>query len=242
MKAILVDDEQAARDGLRSILNSFTDDVEIIGEAHSVLSATKLIRELKPEVVFLDVEMQDGLGIDVLNEFKHEEFKTIFVTAYDQYAIDALRLQAFDYLLKPIDPDALEKAVDRARTAIEGNQLENIEFENELLSVPLSTGIRLIRKKDIIRLESDSNYTTIFLEDEKPILISKTIKRFEEALCKGWFIRVHLRHIVNFRKIKEVVKADGGTVILNNGDQIPIGKKNKDYLQKLLQLKVIHIS
>ena len=241
MKTIIVDDEQAARDSLRSILNAFTDDIDIIGEAHSVQSAIDSIHKLKPELVFLDVEMQDGLGIEVLNEFPKDQFKTIFVTAYDQYAIDALRAQAFDYLLKPIDLDELENAVERVIQEIQDSKFEKIEFQEEFISIPLLSGTRLIKKEDIVRLESDSNYTTIYLENENPILASKTIKRFEEALCEGCFVRVHNRHIVNFRKIKELVRSDGGSVMLTNGDNVPVGRKNREYLHKLMKLKVTHI-
>ncbi len=240
MKAIIVDDEPRAIVSLKGMLNAFVESVEIIGTASSAAEAKEVLSKAKPDMVFMDIELQDGTGIEVINSIEHASFLTVFVTAYDEYAIQALRMRAFDYLLKPIDPDDLQSTVNKARH-FKANPEKESRLDLEKISVPTRNGLMFIKLKDIIRLQSDNTYTNIILKDQKPILITKTLKSFENSLKDSNFIRVHQSHILNFEEVMEYTRSDGGYFIMSNGDEIPLSRSNKKAIERAIELRLLNL-
>ncbi len=238
MRTILVDDEPTALKGLDSLLQIFCPEIKVVGTASSVAEALVQIKNLQLALVFLDIEMKDGNGFDVLERSEIQNFSTIFVTAFDQYAIKALRLHAIDYLLKPIEPDELVAAIERAKNIeipdykplIESNKTKHFTK----IGVPGRSGTTYIELNNICRLESSNNYTFIHCIDDKPILISRTIKSFEELLPETQFIRCHQRHIVNLDKVQAFERNDGAHFLMKDGSQIPISRANRSLVDKLL--------
>ena len=241
IKALIVDDEPQALKGLDSLLKLFCPDVEVIGFAESVKSAVEQIKELKPSLVFLDIELKDGTGFDVLSKVDEKNFATIFVTAFDQYAIKALRLHAIDYLLKPADPEELIASVNKVKQheAPDYTHLLDARSTGKFtkIGVPGSKGTIYLELKEIVRMESSNNYTYIYSFNTKPLLISKTIKLFEEILPEEFFIRCHQRHIVNIHFVKSYIRAEGAYLLLANNTQIPISRANRSKVDQVLGRK-----
>jgi len=241
MRAIIVDDESKAIISLKGMLDIFTEDIDVVATASSKAKAVELIAQSKPELVFLDIELQDGSGMDVLEHFPNRNFLVIFVTAYDQYAVQALRMKAFDYLLKPVDPDDLEKAVEKAKTydSTAGRAAQLTQVDK--ISVPSRNGLIFIKLENIIRLQSDNTYTNIIQKDHKPILITKTLKSFENTLKDSHFFRVHQSHIVNFKEVVEYTHSDGGHLVMSNGVEIPLSRSNKSMIEKAIELRLLNL-
>ena len=238
--ALIIDDERRSRDTLRGMLEKYCDnDVEIRGEADGMRTGIEAINKLNPEVVFLDIQMPDGSGFKLLELLEEINFEVIFTTAYDQFAIKAIRYSALDYLLKPIVPAELRNAVAKVvRKKSDGTinkhirvLLENLK-DNTLSSkrIVLSTseGMHIIDVKDIIRCESDDYYTRFFIRDRKPILVSKTLKEHEEMLSEYGFLRPHKSHLVNISYIKSFIKTDGGYILLNDGTTVPVSRRKRE--------------
>ena len=236
MKAILIDDEPKAIEGLKTIINLFDIDLEVIGTATSIAEAVPLIKKSNPDVVFLDVELQDGLGTELLEQFPQRQFQTVFVTGYDQYAIEAFKLRAFNYLLKPVDPDELKKTLN-ALLAEQKNKRE----EEDRIMVPTSDGMSILKLEEIVRLKSDNNYTEIHMEQGRPLLVSKTLKKFEDSLSTKDFVRVHQSHMVNFGKIVSYSKKEGGGILLDNGETVPVSKTYKPLIETMLHYRLTSI-
>lgn len=245
IKAILIDDESNSRDTLKEMLRRYCD-IEILGEADGVKTGLEMIQILKPNLVFLDIKMNDGSGFDLLKKVKEQNFHVIFTTAFDQFAIKAFRFSALDYLLKPIDIDELKAAVDKFLKRVEtesesyksklDNLIHNEESPKDFHKVVFSTseGMHIIEIAKIIRCEADDYYTKIHVENRKLIMVSKTLKEVESLLKGNNFIRNHKSHLVNLNYIKTYVKSDGGYLILNNGEKIPVSRRKKDLLAKTL--------
>lgn len=241
IKAVAIDDEFKVRQVLITLLGKFCPEVMIIGEADSVKSGVKIIEENKPELVFLDIEMNDGTGFDILTQIKSKNFETIFVTSYDHYAIKAIRYSAFDYLLKPILIEDLKSAITRfqeKRDAIDENKynylqenLNNDELEKKLI-LNAKNKIESIVIKEILYLEADGNYTTIVLIDGRKYVVSKTMKEYENILCFSGsiFVRVHKTFIVNTKEINTLEKNEQLTLILNNGKEITVARSRRQSL------------
>lgn len=240
IKAYIVDDEPQAIKALQSMLQIYQHDVSVIGTAGSKRDAIAGIKRNSPELLFLDIELTDGLGTDVLQAFPNASFHTIFVTAYEQYALEAFRLNAMDYLVKPIDPDDLERVIHKAERRIQQNEPEQ-KAKGHRMSVPTSDGYKFIDLDQVIRLQADSNYTHIITERDKPLLVTKTLKSFEQLLKDKGFIRVHQSHMINFRKLDEFLRSDGGILIMNNGDQVPLSRKNKSLIERIIELKLLNL-
>jgi two-component system LytT family response regulator len=240
IKAVIVDDELNARENLSFLLNNYCSQVKIIGSAESVSEAIELIQTAKPDLVFLDIEIGEGNGFDVLEAIKNTSTEVIFTTAFNQYAIKAFKFSAIDYLLKPIDIDELKEAVQRAEERIKENKLNNrLDFllsnladnkDKKLrrIGLPIQGGIQFFALDEIIRLQSQSNYTTFYLTQNRKFLISKTLKEYDEMLCDQGFVRVHQSHLVNIDHVVQYQKADGGYLILSDGSNIPLSKNYKD--------------
>jgi two-component system LytT family response regulator len=237
--ALIVDDEAAARETLLAYIGKYCEGVNVIGEAADVPSAVETINRLKPELVFLDVEMPFGNAFDVLENTAAIGFETIFITAYSEYAINAFNFSAAYYILKPVDIGELIKAVNKVRTSLSQKSVprvsqvlyENMRHpENKKLVLPTTTGFEVVAIKDIVRLSGSSNYTEIFLSDGKKKVVSKVLKFFEEMLSDQGFMRVHKSHIINLEQIKKYHKGRGGSLELSDGVEIEVSPNKKQEL------------
>lgn len=234
LQSIIVEDEKTSRDILRNYLGKYCPNVEIIGEAENIDAALVLIRKHELDLVFLDVEMPYGNAFDLLDKVGDVSFETVFVTAYNQYAIDALNQHAAYYLLKPISIDELIKAVDFV-TQIKTKELQLsdtilkpvTENTNEKLAVPMQSGFEVIDTENILYCQADDNYTNIFLSDDTKILVSKTLGFFEKKLIDKGFFRIHKSYLINLNSIKSYHKGKGGTVVLKNGKSLPVASSRK---------------
>jgi len=239
IKAVVVDDEQAARETLISYVQKYCEGIEIIGQAQDVPSAVECIRTLKPQLVFLDVEMPFGNAFDVLEQTSDLEYETIFITAFSDYAIKAFNFSAAYYILKPVDIGELIKAVEKVKKQIAQKIKpviskvisENLKHpENKKLVLPTTTGFEVIAIHDIIRLSGSSNYTEIFLTDGKKKVVSRVLKYFEEMLADHGFMRVHKSHIINIEQIKSYHKGRGGMVVMSDKSEVEVSPLKKQEL------------
>ena len=248
--AILIDDDSNLRDGMRKLLAFYAPDIQIIGEAEDVEKGVAVMDKLKPQVVFLDIQLNDGTGFDVLEQIASKNGKTtshiVFITAHEEYAIKAFRFSALDFLLKPVDPDELEIVVGKIRTVLEKNDsyahidllLENIrkKVDNfKRIALTTSEGIHLFEVSDIIRCVGEDNYTTFYIKNNKPVIISKTLKEYEDLLSEYGFERIHQSHLINLAYLKSYVKKDGGYIVMADNTQLPISQRKKERLQELIK-------
>ncbi len=247
--ALLIDDDVNLRNGMKQMLTRYAPDIKIIGEADSVVSGVEALIKLDPQVVFLDIQLGDGTGFDILEQVAQQKGKSssniVFITAHEQYAIKAFRFSALDFLLKPVDPDELEKVIEKIKKALDKNDyshidllLENIRKKvDNFKRIALSTadGIHLFEISDIIRCESEDNYTKFYVKNSKPILISKTLKEYEELLAEHGFERIHQSHLINLSFLKSYIKKDGGYVVMSDNSNLPVSQRKKDRLQELIK-------
>jgi two-component system, LytTR family, response regulator len=243
--AIIIDDESKGRLALREKLQSYCPEVEIIAEAGDGKEGLDMINKNQPQLVFLDIQMPNMNGFEMLNEIPEKKFHVIFTTAYDQYAIKAIKYAAFDYLLKPVDIEELKAAV--LKIAREKNnqtqkqaQLlqQNIQHPKRLLhKLAISTldGLHFYDINDIVHLEANSNYTAIYLGNGTKITASKTLKEFEEFLPEDIFFRTHHSHLINLNYIKRYIKGDGGQIELQNGNYVEVSRRRKDEFLKIIR-------
>ena len=241
LKAIIVEDEKTSRDILKNYLAKYCPKVTLLGEAENIEEALVLIRNNELDLVFLDVEMPYGNAFDLLDRVGDRQFETVFVTAYNQYALDALNAHASYYLLKPISIDKLIHAVDYVLEIKEKeNSLQNTVLKpvnsniNGKITIPQQNGFEVLEVSEIIYCQADDNYTHIFLKDRKK-LVSKTLKYFEDLLSENGFSRVHKSYLVNVNTIVEYKKGKGGYVILVNGKQIMVSPARKKDLLAYFQ-------
>ena len=241
--AIIIDDVKEAREILVSDLSYVAPDVEIIGEADNVVNGVKLLNSLSPDILFLDIEMPDGDGFDLLEMVKNRSFKTIFTTASDAHALKAFKFSAIDYLLKPIDQEELEHAVNKARGKVDHPKSLSLLKENiskdigkmERMILNTQERIHIVRIADIIRCESDVNYTRFYLQNGEKVLVTRTLKEYDELLSDSGFLRVHQSHLVNTDFIKEFVKSDGGHLNLISGGYVPVSTRRKPLVIQALE-------
>ena len=237
LKSIIVEDEETSRAILRNYLKKYCPSVDVIGEASNVDEALILIRNHDLDVVFLDVEMPYGNAFDLLDKVGDVDFETIFVTAYNHYAIEALNVHASYYLMKPISIDELIKAVDyvtEIKTKEDALQDQVLVPKTNSVSgkitIPQQDGFEVINTSDILYCKADDNYTEIYLNTNKKKLVSKTLKYFEEALSNSSFARVHKSYLVNVNEITKYIKGKGGSVMLSNGKEIMVSASKKSDL------------
>ncbi len=233
LKTIIIEDEAIGRDILRNYLSKYCPTVQLLGEASNIEDGQKLIEEHELDLVFLDVEMPYGSGFDLLEKIENQSFETIFVTAYDHYAIEALNNQATYYLLKPISIDELIKGVNLVvDIKKKENELENSVLRPEItlnlnkITIPQQDGFEVINIVDILFCKADDNYTEIYFENTKK-LVSKTLKHFEDLLKESSFARVHKSYLVNVNEIVKYKKGKGGSVVLSNGKEIMVSSSKK---------------
>jgi two-component system LytT family response regulator len=234
MKAILIDDEIDSLETTELLIEKFCPQIVIIGVASQAERGIKMINKLKPDLVFLDISMPKMNGFELLKHLKYTNFDLIFTTAYDKYAIQAFRVGAIHYLLKPIDSDELVKAVERAKTKWTENQVPNIPnllqqvtaYRQPKIAIPSIKGLEMVEVDKIIRCEADSNYSTIHLIANK-IVVTKTLKELEYLLEPYNFIRIHNSHLINIAHLKTYLKGEGGTVIMSNGSSVNVSRSRK---------------
>jgi two-component system, LytTR family, response regulator len=248
--ALLIDDDSNLRNGMKSLLQRYASDIAILGEADSVDAGIKAIEYHNPDVIFLDIQLGDGTGFDILEQIIQTagniRSHIVFITAHEQYAVKAFRFSALDYLLKPVDPEELSKVIDKIRKVVKTNDsfahidllLENIRRKvDKFKRIALSTsdGIHLFEVSDIIRCESQDNYTKFYIKDAKPVLISKTLKEYEDLLSGQGFERIHQSHLINLSYLRSYIKKDGGYVVMADNSNLPISQRKKERLQEILK-------
>ncbi len=244
-KTIIIDDEKGCRDTLNSMLQNHSS-INIMAEASSIKEAQQLISELQPHLLFLDIEMPGGNGFELLEGFDPINFDIIFTTAYDKYAIKAIKYSALDYLLKPIAPDELQQAITRFTSKkhdqnLLNNQfktlLNNINEENSQQKIAIhdGEGINFVKISNIIRFQSEGSYTYLHsTEHPKPILIAKPMGEYQDMLNNDQFMRVHRSHFINLQHVTKYIKSDGGYVIMTDGAKVEIARRKKAEFNEVL--------
>jgi two-component system LytT family response regulator len=247
IKSIIVDDEKNGRENLAGILDRYCPEIELPGQADSVESAISLIKKETPDLVFLDIEMPKANGFQLLEYFKDFHFEVIFVTAFDNYAIRAIRFSAADYILKPININELQAAVEtvseRIRQKQENKRMKELVYnisqpQNPRIGLPASGRIEFAEVGKIIRCQGEGNYTHIYFEENKHLLVAKTLVEFEDLLHDYLFLRVHKTHLVNLKHVAAYLKNDGGILQLTNGERISISRRRKETV--LRQMKIVN--
>lgn len=244
--AVLVEDEVHSIASLRSDIKTYCPQITILGEADSVKSAISIIDSLKPNLIFLDINLGDGTGFDILDKVSHTDFKVIFVTAYDQYALKAFQISAIDFLLKPIIPADLISAVNKfnihfnsqhfaAQLKVLQEGMIALQVHEKRIVLREQDAIHFIKTVDIIRCESEGPYTHFYLTTGKRLTISKNLKEYDDMLTDFGFVRVHHSHLVNFNKVVRLEKTDGGSLVMENNDHIPIAQRKKEQIMEMLR-------
>lgn len=235
--AIIVDDVENARISLRKDLEDYCPEIEILGEADGVVNGAKLIKEMNPDIVFLDIQMKDGSGFDLLEILPEVKFALIFTTSSNDYAIQAFRFAAVDYLLKPIDPGELMDAVQKADATGSQNLdvlKNNLKPGNARLALNSQDKIQVVKVNDVVRCESNGSYTLFFLNSGEQILVTRTLKEFDQMLADHGFLRVHQSHLINMDYIREFVKSEGGYLVLQDKTEIPVASRKRSSVMKAL--------
>lgn len=248
--ALLIDDDSNLRNGMKGLLAMYAPEINIVGEADSVKGGIHAIETHRPDVIFLDIQLGDGTGFDILEQFAQKKGRltshVVFITAHEQFAVKAFRFSALDFLLKPVDPEELQKVIEKIKKVLANNDnyahidllLENIRKKvDKFKRIALSTsdGIHLFEVSDIIRLESQDNYTRFHIKDHKPVLIAKTLKEYEDLLSEQGFERIHQSHLINLAYLRSYIKKDGGYAVMADNSNLPISQRKKERLQELLK-------
>ena len=247
IRSIIVEDELNNKENLQNILTEYCPSVEIVALCSSALEGRQKIMELKPDLVFLDVEMPGGDGFSMLESLSILNFEVIFVTAFTNYAVKAIKFSALDYIVKPIDIMELLKAVDKASKKLKEksdnsrmvNLLKNQHREDnkKTLALPLSDKIEFVEVSNIIRCQANGNYTVFYLRNGEKLLISKTLKEYGELLASFNFLRVHQSHLINIGEVKSFVKTDGGYILMKDGTNIAISRQRREMVMQTLRDK-----
>ncbi len=243
LKALVIDDEKGSIDALLWELKQFEDEVEVIASTQSPLEGLDILKQHEVDLLFLDIEMPRMNGFELIEQAGHVEANIVFTTAYDQFAIKAFEVSAMDYLLKPIDETELKRVIEKAKNKEDEQQmqrrlellLQNVKKTDptfKTIALPTQESLEFIEVEQIIRCESDSNYTRLYLNDEpKPLLVSKTLKHIESMIEGMGFFRIHHSHLVNVKYIKKYVRGNTGTLVLKDGTSLPVSRAKKgDFL------------
>jgi two-component system LytT family response regulator len=248
IRAVIIDDVEKARVALKSDIKHYCPELELAGEADGVESGIKLIKKLNPEVVFLDISMSDGSGFDLIEKLSKEgiiDFQIIFTTAHNEYAIKAFKFSAIDYLLKPVDPEELVQAVKKIKKPSQQDlmkenlsvlmeSMKGIQTASKRIALNSIDKVQVVNINDIIQCESQRNYTLFYLINKKQILVTRTLKEFEDILEGDEFLRVHHSHLINLKHLREYVKIDGGYAVMSDQSQVPVSVRKKEQLMKIL--------
>jgi two-component system LytT family response regulator len=246
VRTIIVDDEKKARETISGILRMYCENAVLVAEAENVSSAIEAIERHKPDLVLLDINMPGGNGFELLRHFSKADFKIVFITAYEEFAIKAFKFSALDYILKPVDPDELVAAVEKVKGLIEKesmdtklkafiDNMDNISREVKKIVLKTSESIHVLNVHEIIRCEADRNYTSFILSSGKKILVSNTLKEYDEMLSSYRFFRAHQSHLVNIDHIERYEKKEGGFLIMKDRSFVPVSVRKKETLLSLLE-------
>ena len=243
-KVLIIDDENRTRSLIAKMIDSFGFDVETIPEGENVQSGIKAIEKHNPDIVFLDIQMPDGTGFDVIRSIGNKNFEVIFITAHEEFAIKAIKFSALDYLLKPVDASELKAALEKALELVDSEK-NNGQFDalhsniqsNEKRRLVLKTqeSVHVVDLEQIIRCEADRNYTSFFLKDNKKILVSKTLKEYETLLAAHNFLRVQQSHLINIDYVDRYDKKNGGAVVMKEGSEVPLSPAKREVFFKRLE-------
>lgn len=240
---LIVDDEAHARESLSKMLSLNYPEIQVLGTASSADEAYEKINKLNPDLLFLDVEMPNGTGFDLLTRFAKPTFKVVFVTGFDQYALNAIKFSALDYLLKPVNAKELKETVEKATHQLSTQNglgdlknllstLQNPRSRKNKLAIPTQQGLEMIEIQEIMRCEAANGYTIIHLRNDKPILSSRDLKTYQELLEDYDFFRIHDSHLVSHLHVQKVLNEDGGMVVMSNEAKLPIARRRKsDFLE-----------
>jgi len=238
LRTVIVDDEQDAVNFIESIAKEYCPNIKIIGKAYSAIEGVEVITKEKPDLVFLDVEMPHGSGFDLLAGFPEKDFDVIFITAFNHYAIRAIKFSAVDYILKPININEFIEAVKRVEEARDTRSNRNVNFKTlfenlkttmpSKLAIPTSNGMEYLNTKDIIRVEADRSYSWFFLKGEIKHLVSRNLKEYQELLSDRNFFRTHNSHLINLEHVKKYIRHEGGYIEMIDGSTVPISRGKKD--------------
>jgi two-component system LytT family response regulator len=245
LKLFIVEDEKNVREALTNMVGLYSPHVDVVGWADSVSSAIKKIEELQPDIVLFDIQIKEGTSFDVLNKFPSPAFKVIFVTAFQQHAVQAFRFSALDYLLKPVDPDLLAATLAKAVDSLDREKM-SLKIESFLFNVDhlakgkkkiilkTSSNIHIVNLHDVVYCEADRSYTNFYLADKSRIMVSSTLGQYEEMFEGYGFLRIHASYLVNIEFIKRYERGEGGKVILAGDIQLPVAARKKEQLLQLL--------
>lgn len=235
---ILVDDELKSRESLKILIEDFCDNIEVKALCQNVAEAMEAVRLYKPDVVFLDIQLQRETGFDLLTKLDNINFEVIFTTAYSEYAIKAFKFSAIDYLLKPIDIEDLKRAISKVEKRVGDSlgqriqqlmsNLKSSSAENYKLALPTTDGLIFVKVSDILYCEASSNYTEITLTDNKKYIVSRTLKEYEDLLTEYDFFRIHNSFLINLNAVKKYVRGEGGYVIMMNDKSLDVSKRKKE--------------
>ncbi|HWB65196.1 MAG TPA: LytTR family DNA-binding domain-containing protein [Chitinophagales bacterium] len=244
ISAVIIDDEKAGIENLGNLLARYCPDVSIAGTAGNITTGKEIIDDTEPELVFLDIEMPFGNGFDLLAGYSTIPFEVIFVTAFEKYAIKAIRLSACDYILKPIEIAELKAAVERAAGRISQKSdrlplktlLANIKElgRDKKIGLPTQQGLTFVNEADIVRCEADGSYTWFYFTNRDKLLVTRNLGEYEELLADDGFIRVHHAHLINRQHITELIRANAPVLVMSDGSQITVSQRRRDALLKLL--------
>lgn len=247
IRAIIIDDEHYCVEVLSTLLKKYCPEVTVSATCSSGEEGLKAIHEYQPDLVFLDVEMPRMNGFQLLESLPEINFDLVFTTSYDQYAIKAIRFSALDYLLKPIDREELQKAVNKAGKRQSGSINQQLQLLLQKINqpatrvnkvaMPTMEGLQMINVADIISCASDSNYTILHLKDKQKLVVSRTLKEIEEILEEHSFIRVHHSYMVNLNEVTKYIRGEGGYLVMSDGSHIDVSRSRKDSVVKRLQSK-----
>jgi two-component system LytT family response regulator len=245
MKAVIIDDEPYASQALVSLLKRYCPEVTIAAVCNNSKEAVQLLQETAPQLIFLDIEMPFLNGFELLELIAPVNFRIIFTTSYDQYAIKAIRFSALDYLLKPVDGDELKAAVKKATAQVSSgidqqlallmSRLQEPQSAVSRIALPTLDGLQMIPVNSIIYCTASSNYTLLTLKDKQKLLVSRTLKEIEEMLSDFRFLRVHHTYLVNLLEVKKYKRGEGGTLTMSDGSSVDVSRSRKDELLKMLQ-------
>lgn len=243
-KVLIIDDENRTRSLIAKMIDSFGFDVQTIPEGENVQSGIKAIEKHNPDIVFLDIQMPDGTGFDVIRSIENKTFEVIFITAHEEFAIKAIKFSALDYLLKPVDAGELKAALEKALELVDSDKStgqfdalhSNIQkSEKRRLVLKTQESVHVVELEQIIRCEADRNYTSFFLKDNKKILVSKTLKEYETLLSAHNFLRVQQSHLINIDYVDRYDKKNGGAVVMKDGSEVPLSPAKREVFFKRLE-------
>jgi len=242
INAVVIEDENRTLDVIVRTVETYSPNVSIVAQANNLKSGIGAINEHEPDLVLLDIKLKDGSGFELIDHFNPPDFKTIFISAYTDYAIKAIKYNAVDYILKPVKEEELAQAIKKADDLIRyeeklqakalGESIKSLNNDHRIV-LKSSDQVHLININDIIHIEADGNYSTFYLTGDRKIIVSKSTREYEELLFDQGFHRIHKSHIVNINQMSYFDKVDGGTLVMCNGDEIPVASRKRDMLMEL---------